>query len=68
MKPGYKTTEFWLMVAFQLIGVFVYESGACDNSEGYMKTVCTMGTYILQLAALMGYTYQRMKLKIGGQS
>lgn len=58
LKPGYKTTEFWLAVAAAVVGLLL-ESGIINGtaflSEG-------LGLLAAALASL-GYSYSRGKAK-----
>jgi len=59
MKPGYKTTEFWLQLLAQLFGALM-ASGVLAADTPYAKLV---GVVLMVLGAL-GYTYQRGVVKI----
>jgi hypothetical protein len=59
MKPGYKTTEFWLKVAaFALTAV--YASGALTNS-----TALAIAGIAATLLGSLGYTVSRTLVKQG---
>lgn len=58
MRPGYKTTEFWLSALATLLGLFV-ASGALGDDHYFMKVA---GMALSALAAL-GYSAARAKVK-----
>lgn len=58
MKPGYKTTEFWLSLAAVLVGA-VAASGVIPAETVWERIV---GLIVSALAAL-GYTGARLALK-----
>lgn len=58
MKPGYKTTEFWLSLAAVLVGA-VAASGVIPAETVWERIV---GLVVSALAAL-GYTGARLALK-----
>ena len=60
MKPGYKSTEFWLSTAAVILGVFV-SSGILGADSPVSKII---GMAISTLAAL-GYTGARAIVKSG---
>lgn len=60
MKPGYKTTEFWLTVAAQVVGLLA-ASGALAPDSPWARIV---GLAVSALTA-MGYTYSRGVAKAG---
>ena len=60
MKPGYKTTEFWLSLLATLLGVFV-ASGLLADGHWALKAA---GLALSGLAAL-GYGAARAKVKFG---
>lgn len=57
MKPGYKTTEFYLTVAATIVGLLMasgaFESGAVAQGLGVVASAL----------AAMGYSYSRAKAK-----
>jgi hypothetical protein len=61
-KPGYKTTEFWLMVVADLAGLATL-SGAFETGSTWGKVI-GLGVTIL---ASLGYTAARTKVKANGQ-
>jgi hypothetical protein len=63
MKPGYKTTEFWLSLLAMLLGAFM-ASGALPVEHWSMKA----GGLVATALAAMGYSYSRgvVKAKNGG--
>jgi len=58
IKPGYKTSEFWLSAVASIIGL-VMASGAIESGSSYDKAV---GLVVTVLAA-MGYTASRATVK-----
>jgi hypothetical protein len=54
MKPGYKTTEFWLTTAASVLGA-VTASGVIPSDSPFAQIV----GLIVSLLATMGYQYQR---------
>lgn len=61
MKPGYKTTEFWMVVAGVILGKVV-ESGACDDNSG---TVCLAVSHAYNILLIGGYAVSRGVAKKG---
>ena len=61
VKPGYKTTEFWLSLLATLLG-FVLASGAMDTVSSDSWVAKIVGGAVAALAAL-GYTAGRAKVK-----
>ncbi len=55
---GYKSTEFWLTVAANLIGVLMM-SGAFPSESGYAQALGMAAS----LLSTMGYQHQRSKVK-----
>jgi hypothetical protein len=53
-KPGYKTTEFWLTIAAQIIGL-VWASGAVSHGGSVDKILGLCAMVMSQL----GYTVSR---------
>lgn len=60
VKPGYKTTEFWLALAAIVVGVLL-ASGAF-GAEGWPIQVLGVAQMVL---AKLGYTWSRTALKKG---
>lgn len=58
MKPGYKTTEFWLSLAAVVIGAAA-ASGAFPDESGVGKVIGILGATL----AGMGYTVSRGNVK-----
>lgn len=54
MKPGYKTTEFWLSV-LAAVGGFLLASGAFGEQSAAVKAI----EFGLGILATMGYTAVR---------
>lgn len=62
MKPGYKTSEFWLTVVATLIGL-LFASGAVEEASGIGK-IAGLAASVL---ATLGYSYSRGAAKSSGQ-
>jgi hypothetical protein len=54
MKPGYKTTEFWLTMAAFIVGALI-ASGALTDGSTALKVVAFVGSALTAL----GYTAVR---------
>ncbi len=68
MKPGYKTTEFWLAAAAQLIPLLVLfgvltgeEAATLDNSLG--EAVATVGALVVAVSPVWKYIESRANMK-----
>ena len=61
MKPGYKTTEFWLTVLAGIVG-FIVSSGVLESLAEAHWVVKVVGALTVLLTAL-GYTVTRGKIK-----
>jgi len=59
-KPGFKTTEFWVLLLVMLIGVLV-QSGAIPTEHWSMKGIALAA----QMLGALGYTAARAKTKFG---
>ncbi len=57
-KPGWKTTEFWLSLAAQMVGVLA-ASGAIATGSIWERMVGVVATAL----ASMGYSVSRAKVK-----
>lgn len=62
MKPGFKTSEFWLAFAAMLIGTFV-ASGLLGPDHVAMR-IAGLG---LDILAALGYAVVRGKVKVAEQ-
>lgn len=60
LKPGWKTTEFWLMLAAEVIGLLLAAGIVQIGNDTTVGKI--VGGAIAVLAAL-GYTVNRSKLK-----
>ena len=58
MKPGYKTTEFWLSLLVMILGTLMGSGIITDGS-----TVEKIIGGALAILGAMGYTYNRMGVK-----
>ena len=61
MKPGYRTTEFWLSLLATLLG-FLLASGAMDSVSEESWIARIVGGAVAVLASL-GYSASRAKVK-----
>jgi hypothetical protein len=60
MKPGYKTTEFWLSVAAMLLGVLMSAGLFCTNTDTAMQAeLCKLAGMATLLLSSLGYTVTR---------
>lgn len=64
MKPGYKTTEFWLSLLAYILGWVLYESGFCP--EGSTSFWCQTAFMVYQGLIVAGYSISRGIAKKGG--
>lgn len=60
-KPGWKSSEFWLLAIVLIIGVLV-ESDAFGESHWIMK----VAALVSQTLGVLGYNAGRAKVKFGG--
>ena len=60
MKPGYKTTEFWLSLAAMVVGALA-SSGIVADGSGWAKLVGLISTVL----GALGYTAARAYAKMG---
>lgn len=59
-KPGFKTSEFWLMVAASILGILMASGVIVEGSIWYQ----IVGGAIAVLSGL-GYTWSRTRVKTG---
>ena len=67
MKPGYKTTEFWLTIVAQVVGLLLM-SGAFDCQPGaecpaWMGTMTKLLGMASMLLSGLGYQFSRGAVK-----
>jgi len=62
IKPGYKTTEFWLTAIAEIVGLLLASGAVSAVGEGTVPRI--IGGVVAVLAAL-GYTVSRSKAKTG---
>ena len=62
MKPGYKTTEFWLAAAAQIVGLVLASGVLAEGSLGLQ--IAGLASSALASA---GYSYSRGTAKSGGE-
>lgn len=58
MKPGYKTTEFWLTLLAQMVALLM-ASGAFAADSPVLK----VATYVAAVLAQLGYVASRAMVK-----
>lgn len=58
MKPGYKTTEFWLTLLATIVGMLT-ASGAFADAGSVAKGLALVGSAL----AAAGYSYSRAQVK-----
>lgn len=58
IKPGWKTTEFWLTVAAQVVGMLL-ASGVVHDGSGFAQALGVAATAL----AAAGYSVSRGKVK-----
>ncbi|MAH48734.1 hypothetical protein CMI37_23105 [Candidatus Pacearchaeota archaeon] len=63
VKPGYKTTEFWLISIAEIVGLLLASGAITEVGEGPIPRI--IGGVIAILGAL-GYAVNRNKLKNDG--
>ena len=63
MRPGYKTTEFWLASAATICGL-LYASGVIspDGTSGVERGIA----FVVSALASLGYSHSRGKVKSAG--
>lgn len=58
VKPGWKTSEFWLVVATNIVGTII-QFDMIPAESPIFKIVA----FIAQVLATLGYTYSRTQVK-----
>jgi len=71
-KPGYKTTEFWLTVAVQILPMLVIfnvlsQPEADTLSQSIQQAVQAIAALITALAPIWRYIESRKAVKLGGK-
>lgn len=68
MKPGYKTTEFWVTVFCQLAGIAA-TTGAFTpaQADAVTSAIPQMGGLVAMLVSAFGYSISRGNAKRGCQ-
>lgn len=59
MKPGYKTSEFWLTLAAVVVGLLL-ASGVLTDSPTALK----IAAFVASALASLGYQFNRSKTKV----
>ena len=72
LKPGYKTTEFWLTVAIQILPMLVIfnvlsQPEADTLSQSIQQAVQAIAALITALAPIWRYIESRKAVKLGGK-
>jgi predicted anti-sigma-YlaC factor YlaD len=62
-KPGHKTSEFWVMIALQLVALLLYSGFFTD--VGAPQWVETLAGALVQLGSAVGYQISRGMAKKG---
>ena len=64
MRPGWKTTEFYVTIAGFIIGILA-EMGLFtpDQATGLQSVIPQLGGIVVQVAALFGYNWSRATTK-----
>lgn len=73
MKPGYLTTEFWISVSAQLLGVLVLIGVLSPTDQASMgdsiaKSVEAIGVIIANTVVIVHYIKSRTEVKVVGIS
>ena len=61
-KPGFKTSEFWMMCCLHLLGIVTLVVGALDDNGDLGLVKMILGAAINTINA-MGYTFCRTSIK-----
>ena len=63
-KPAWKTTEFWVMVATQLIGILTLAGVfTAKESEALSSGIQAIVGAVITIASAFGYTWNRTEIK-----
>ncbi len=70
MKSGYKTTEFWVTIGLQIVGVvMIAMCPTCDSSAGTctegVPILCRVLGFAIMAASALGYSVSRGMAKKG---
>lgn len=73
VKPGIKTTEFWLTLTAQLIPLLVIfgvlnSDEASDLSEAVAQLITAIGAVVASAAPIVAYIQSRTRVKSGQES
>lgn len=60
VKPGYKTTEFWLSTVAVIVGLVMASGAIVEGSQA-----AQIAGFIASALAAMGYSYSRGNTKAG---
>ena len=66
IKPGYKSTEFWVTIAVQIIGILA-TSGVftIGQADALSKAAVQIGGVLAMVGSAFGYSMSRGKAKKG---
>jgi hypothetical protein len=72
MKPGYQTSEFWLTLASQMIGLaalFHFTSAEDSKTLGaaLSQGITAVFAFLASARTLIGYVNSRTNLKLGAR-
>lgn len=64
MKPGYKTTEFWVTIAVQIVGILTTTGMFTPEQAGAITdAVIQIGGLVAMIASAFGYSLSRGSAK-----
>ena len=67
MKPGYKTTEFWVTLIVQLLGILVLFGVITPEQQSTLAEAAQQGAAAIAMAlSAFGYSVSRGQAKKGG--
>ena len=67
MKPGIKTTEFWIATGVAVLGVLVATGIITpDQTDALPDAITRLGGMVASVAASFGYSLSRGNAKKGG--
>jgi len=66
MRPGYRTTEFWVTVAIQIIGILATTDVLTpEKADSVTRAVTQIGGVVAMVASAFGYSISRGMAKKG---
>jgi hypothetical protein len=64
VKPGYKTTEFWVTIIIQILGILMVTGTITpEQSDVLGQSAVQLGGIIAAVAAAFGYSLSRGRVK-----